>query len=114
MDLQMDRGTTPVWTVAVTVGGLAVDLTGATITFTAQRSYSNPIVFQRTSAGGGGILLDPDPTTGVCYVKPHVLDTSGLANECITLVYSLVVLLADGTQLVPAKGKLLVNPVAGI
>lgn len=82
--LEMRRGDTPIWDVAVTetVDGVTspFDLTGATLYFTAKQSLgeADPGLFQLTN--GAGITVT-DAAGGLATIQPARDDTSGLTAD---------------------------------
>lgn len=76
---EMWRGDTQALDAAVTVGGVAANITGCSLRFTAKRSLSDSdadAVFQKTTAGGG-IVITNGPG-GLCTITVGSADTSTL------------------------------------
>jgi hypothetical protein len=111
IDISCSRGDTASWTVNCRIDNLPIDLTSGSVVMSARRNVASPVVFTRTSADGDGIVIDVDPTTGICVVTLHADDTTGLTNEVIDLIYSIRVTTPAGAWVV-AGGKLTVNPIA--
>lgn len=107
------RGDTKTWAVTVTQDESPIDLTGATLTMSARRSFAETgYVFQRTSAPGGGITIDPDQVTnrGKAVIKLATSSTSSLPPDETVLRYDIQVVTADGDQWTVASGTLTVTP----
>ncbi len=80
-DWVMYRGDDRSW--QITVGGASpVDLTGAHLRWTAKLSESDAApAIELTSDPGGGIVIAPDPTTGVCTITIPASSTDGLSRQ---------------------------------
>lgn len=112
IDIECFRGDTKSWALTVTNDNVPVDLTGATLTMSARRSFADTTyVFQRTSAGQG-ITIDPDQATntGKAIIKLASASTSALASDTVELRYDIQVVTAAGDQWTVASGTLTVNP----
>jgi hypothetical protein len=72
-NLRLIRGDTPTYEFTITRDGIAVDLTGATVTFTVRETYDGELVFERTV--GDGITVTT-PSSGVFQVQPSAANTS--------------------------------------
>lgn len=76
---QMWRGDTEVFDAAITVSGVAVNITGCSLTFTAKRSLTDAdadAVLQLTTTGGA-IVITNGPG-GLCTISVASADTSAL------------------------------------
>jgi hypothetical protein len=109
--LTMTRGDTRVFTVSLTdADGVALDLTGLTITFTAKRRYSDlddDAVLQKTS-GAGIEVLDAEAGTATITIDPE--DTADLELETLpTLAWDLQVE-NGGDVRTPLQGQLAIRP----
>lgn len=109
--LTMVRGDTASWDIACTLeDGSAVDLTGATIYFTAKKSHADAdsaAVFQKSTSDGIAVT---DAANGKCRVTLTSADTSGLSTYAVTLYVDLEVVEADGNVATAAVGTLVVSP----
>lgn len=106
------RGDTTEWDLAVVKDTVPVDLTGGKIWMTALRTRGGSVVFQRTSAFGEGITIDPDQDAnpGAAVIKLAIESTSGLASEVTTLYYDIQVKTAAGDVWTVNFGDLVVTP----
>lgn len=112
IDIECYRGDTQAWTVVVTKDALPVDLTGATLTMTAKRSYAaSTTVFTRTT-GGQGVVIDADQTVnkGKAVIKLATTSTSLLPADKSTLRYDIQVITAGGDTWTVSAGQLTVKP----
>ena len=109
--LRMRWGDSAVWLVTVTdADGLAVDITGATMNFTAKMRASDADadkVFQKTV--GAGIVLS-NPTNGKATVTLAAADTSALAPGRTHLLRYDWKMTLSGLTTTVAFGTLLVEP----
>lgn len=90
-DLTMYRGDDRDFTITATEDGSPLDLTGATVRFTAKRDAvdaDDAAVIAKTS--DTGIAIDEDPTTGVAVITIEAADTEDLRASA-TLVYDVQV-----------------------
>jgi len=111
--LSMRRGDTASWTIAVSVGGVATDLTGGKLTFTAKLlvSDADPGVAQKTwIAGVGSGLVVADPSSGLATLTLASVDTSSLPDVPTSLIWDLQWEPAAGGKFTAADGTLLVVP----
>lgn len=113
-DLECFRGDTASWTVTVTKNGAPEDLTGASLSFAVRRNWASPVLFERTNAPGGGIVVTSPATNGVAVITMRRDDTLGLTNQETTLVYSVRVTTATGEERVVAWGNLQMHPEANV
>lgn len=115
-NLEMFRGDTKEWLVLAKRDGIAIDLTGAKVWFTARRGGAGgSIAFARTSDLGDGITIDPDQVVnrGKATVKLRVDDTAALPPERTALFYDIQV--KQGTDVwTLVAGTLYVNPDATV
>lgn len=96
--------------VTVSRNGGPVDLTGASLWFTGKESVDDAdidAVFQKTEIDG---ITITDAVNGRARIVIAPADTSGLANEDITLECDLQVQEADGTVTTAARGSLTLIP----
>ena len=97
MDLTMTRGDTPTWTITIKRQGSVVDLTGATIKFTARKTVDSPDVFFQKSTTGGGITISSPAANGICVLALDAADTNSLPiSKDTTLLVDLEVTESDG------------------
>lgn len=108
-DLSMTRGDTPTFDLTITdAAGDAVDLTDATIAFTAKRSIADSAtVFQKTV--GSGVTVT-NAAGGLASVLLAAGDTTALPDRTIALHYDVEVVESDGTKTTVASGLLTVSP----
>lgn len=106
--LTMFRGNTKKWTAALKLGGLPLNLTGATgLWFTARRAPgANPPVFQKSI--GAGIAVT-DAAGGIASITLQPADTAGLPSQQVQLSYDLEYE-AGGEVYTVAAGRILVEP----
>lgn len=108
MELTMTRGDTASWTITLTRKGVAVDLTGATILFTARRTVDSPdTIIQRSTSAG--ISISSPSSGGICVLGLLASNTSWLPDKDTTLVFDLKVTESDGYISTPVSGTLLVK-----
>lgn len=91
--------------------GVAIDLTGATLWFTAKDDLDDldaAAVFQKKT-GGLGIAIT-DAVNGRATVTIAPADTASLANEPQTLECDIQLLEVDGTLTTVARGQLILQP----
>lgn len=91
VNLRMVRENTYIFDVNVVINGNAVDVTGATFTYTAKWDFPDDnadAVFTKTSGVGGGITV-LDPVTGSLEIQIDPPDTSALPYAQVDLVYDL-------------------------
>lgn len=103
-------GDTVLFDLAITRDGLPVDLTGATLWFTAKRSPADvdaDAVFQKST--GSGISVS-DAAGGLARVTVAPTDTSTLSNTDQTLECDVQLKEADGTVTTVARGQLILIP----
>ena len=78
--LEMYRGDDREFTLTLTEDGAPMDLTGATVRWTARvRAGDADTVIAKTSSAG--IAIANDPTTGVAVLTIDAADTSGFAGR---------------------------------
>lgn len=108
-DFTIYRGDTVALNVTITSGGLAYNLTGKSIWFTAKTSYSqaDPGVFQKTLGSGITIV---SAANGQCQVVIAATDTNSLGNSKTALVYDMQVKDSSGNIYTVASGNLIVVP----
>jgi hypothetical protein len=107
--LEIVRGDTVAITITVTLAGVAVDLTGASVWFTAKRHLTDAdasAVFQLTV--GAGIVLT-NAAGGVATATILPAHTSGLTGESTRLHFDVQVKPAAGTVHTVARGALVVR-----
>jgi hypothetical protein len=95
----------------ITRNGAAVDLTGATLWFTAKEDWDDldaDAVFQKKT-GGLGIAVT-DALAGEATVTIPGSDTASLDNEVQTLECDVQLLEVDGTLTTVARGQLVLQP----
>jgi len=112
IDLSCARGDTAEWTLTATKDGTPLDLTGGRVIFAARRSYASPVLFERTSDPGDGIVIDADPSSGIATIKLRPEDTLPLPNDTVTLFYTIHVFTAGGDEWMVVRGDLVVGPIA--
>jgi hypothetical protein len=108
-DFTMYRGDTVTINAAITASGLAYNLTGKSMWFTAKTSYSqaDPGVFQKKLGSGISIV---DATNGRAQIVIAASDTNSLGNSKTALVYDFQVKDSSGRIYTVASGKLIVIP----
>lgn len=106
--LEMYRGDDREFTFTLTEDGGPMDLTGASLRFTAKRAASDAdLVAVITKTTASGIVTDADPTTGIAVATVAMADTTAL-NRTTTLVWDLQVTRGGRTRTV-LTGTLLVR-----
>lgn len=104
------RGDTISIALTISRNGSAIDLTGATIWFTAKEAVEDAdvdAVFQKTTADG--ITIDDAPN-GRATVVIEPADTAALGDDPVTLLCDVQVEEADGTTSTVAEGVLRITP----
>jgi hypothetical protein len=100
--LSMYRGDDREFTLTLTEDGAPMDLTGATLRFTAKHSAGDAdvdaVVAKET---GAGIVIDADPETGIAVVTVDAADTTSLGGFT-RLVYDVEVTRGGSTRTVLA------------
>ncbi len=112
IDLSCARGDTAEFRLTATKDGEPIDLTGGKVIFAARRGYASPVLFERTSDPGDGIVIDADPTLGQAVIKLRPEDTLQLPNDVVTLVYTIHVFTEGGDEWMVVRGGLEVGPIA--
>ncbi len=112
IDLSCARGDTAEWTLTATRDGEPVDLTDALVIFAARRNYASPVLFERTSDPGGGIVIADPPDGGIARIKLRREDTLVLPNDETDLVFTVHVVTAGGDEWMIVRGTLTVGPIA--
>ena len=108
MDLNVYWGNTEVVDLTITADGVAVNLTGMSLVFTARDDYNGTVLIQRDTTDGGIVITGA--LTGKARLTLTPTDTEELDNRTYTVVYD--VTLVDGTNVYTVlTGRLLVNPV---
>jgi hypothetical protein len=94
----------------ITLDGVAVDISTATLAWEAKYSYSDLVpVIQKTTGAG---ISHTNPTAGLATLRLLPADTSALATDSpVTLVWSLRLFAGDDVYTV-ATGLLVVEPAA--
>lgn len=94
--LEMRRGDTPIWELAVTEDGAAFNLTGATLYFTAKLALddADPGVFQLTNSAG---ITITDAAAGEAEIQPRRADTNALTSD-VTLFWDVQVSIAGSSE----------------
>jgi|SRR6185369_7061882 len=110
-DFTINRGDTTEWKLTARKDGVAIDLTGGQVFMAVRRNYASPLLFQRTSAEDGGITID-DGTGGTATIELKPEDTLNLANDVLSVVYSIHVVTAAGKQYTVKRGTLEIDPIA--
>lgn len=112
-NLEMVKGSTAVYTLTVTTDGVAFDLTGCEVIFTAKYDYTdvdNSAVFQLKV--GTGVTLTT-PASGIATITISAARTANLPNREVLLVFDVKVV--DATiPYVVARGTLTVRPQVGV
>lgn len=103
VDLQFTRGDTAIFAFALTMDGVALDLTGATIRWTAKPSVSDVSALISKAIGSG--LTVADPTSGRVDLTFNPQDTRDL-DAPATLYWDLEVTEANGYVSTPLIGTL--------
>jgi hypothetical protein len=109
INLSMIRGATAIWRFTLFDNGGAMDLTGASVWFTAKRSFADadPGVIQKTLSGGIAIVgLDTD---GIVDVTLDDIDTANVDTSKV-LQYDIKCRLASGMIAYPVVGSLTIKP----
>jgi hypothetical protein len=105
-DLKFYRGDTRTLSIAVKRQSQAVNLAGASLTFTAKRSVADAddaAIIQKSV--GLGITVDDEPG-GLATLTILPEDTSGITTVPLTLQYDLQLTEADETVTTVARGQL--------
>lgn len=108
-DFTMTRGDNRTIEVAVTSDGAAVNLTGASLTFTARMDYSAPVLVTKSSATASEITVT-NAAGGLAEVYLIPADTSALPHATVYPVYDVQLTQAAGTVTTVVRGKITVNP----
>jgi hypothetical protein len=109
-DLEMYRGDDASFNIAVQKDGAPVDLSGATLRFTAKRGRLEPdadAVLSKSTAGGGGITITDAPG-GIARVDVLPADTDALARA-VRLVWDLQAVDAASKVRTLATGRLVIH-----
>lgn len=108
-DFTIYRGDTVALNITITASGLAYNLTGKTMWFTAKTSYSiaDPGTFQKKL--GSGITVT-DAANGRAQIVISASDTNSLGNSKVALVYDCQVKDSSGNIYTVASGNLIVIP----
>lgn len=110
----MIAGDTPSWTVTVERNGEPVDLTGASINFTAKRYLTDVSAVFQHSTDDGHVVVSPPASAGVAVLTLDAADTADLVTSvAVKLYYDVQVTEADGTISTPITGTLTVYPGVG-
>lgn len=100
--LDMFRGDDREFTLTLTEDGLPMNLTGATLRFTAKRSINDPdTAAVITKTVGSGITIDADPTSGIVVVALLAADTADVTRQTV-LVWDVQVVRGGKTRTVVA------------
>jgi hypothetical protein len=111
-NLAFNRGDTVLLDLALTVNGVAEDLTGAVLFFTAKDEFTDadtvaPI--RKNSSGIGGITI-VSATGGTAQVTISPGDTSGLSGTEVFLFYDVQLKRSNGQIYTVAEGTICVYP----
>lgn len=108
-DFTIYRGDTVALNITITASGLAYNLTGKTMWFTAKTSYSqaDPGVFQKKIGSGITVTSAVD---GRAQIVIAAADTNTLGNSKTLLVYDCQVKDASGNIYTVASGNLIIVP----
>lgn len=105
--LRMTRGDDRDFDLTLTEDGAAMNLTGATVRFTAKRSVleadSSAVIAK--DSGGNGIVIDANPLLGTAVLTISAADTADLTDRVTTLVWDVQVTRA-GLTVTPLAGFL--------
>lgn len=106
-DLTIKRGTTfPIEITITDADGDPVDLTGATIYFTAKAVESDIITDDASAVIEKDVTVHTDPTEGESLVTLSAADTTVTPN---TYFYDITVKYASGVVNTPIEGKLKID-----
>jgi hypothetical protein len=107
-NIKVLKGDSIVLKLTIKRGTVAVNLTGASLWFTAKTgvAQADPGVFQKTI--GSGIVVT-DAAGGLAQVTIAPADTSGLTVPT-TLLYDIQLLESTGTKTTVASGNLTIMP----
>lgn len=108
-DFTMTRGDNRTLKLTITSGGVAVNLTGASLSFTARMDYPNAVVITKTSADAAQLAIT-NAAGGLAEVYLKPADTSSLPHATVYLVYDVQLTQSDGTVTTVVRGKITVNP----
>lgn len=109
--LRFTHAETYSFNVIVMANGVAVNLTGASVFFTAKWKYNDTdadAVFQLSSPSGGIVLTNP--ASGALTVTIPSSATLTLPYYQIRLVYDLLVVELSGERHIPLRGMLVISP----
>lgn len=108
-DFTIYRGDTVALNITITASGLAYNLTGKTLWFTAKTSYSvaDPGTFQKKIGSGITVTSAVD---GRAQIVISPADTYSLGNSKTLLVYDCQVKDASGNVYTVASGNLIIVP----
>lgn len=105
--LRMVRGDGRTFTITITdAAGDAVDISDATLAFTARRSYGGSAVIEKVSGDG----IEPGVGTGVASLVLDPADTSGLPAAVTDLLWDVEVTDALGVPQTTTRGVLRIDP----
>lgn len=106
--LSMSRGDTRAFTITVTLSGVAQNITGCSIVFTATNTSNAAQTFTCSTAGGDIILTNP--TAGIATLTVQPAKTTVLPNVPMLLQYSVVLTDTLGNVTTTERGSLQVTP----
>ena len=93
--------------------GTAMNLTGATVRFTAKWEHTDAdadAVIKLDNAGFGGVTVNSPATEGTGVITIPKTATTSLPLHRVDLVYDLKVKTASGTEHTVSRGLLIVYP----
>jgi len=109
-DFTITKGDSVSFNIVVTSGGVAFNLTGATIWMTAKLAFGDPdssAIFQKKT--GSGIVIT-NPANGAATITLAATDTSPLPAFKTLLLYDIQVKDQQGGIYTVASGNLIVLP----
>jgi hypothetical protein len=108
-DLSITRGDTRTFTHTITRSAVAVDLTGATLSFMVKTdAYQADVDAVITKTIGSGIVVSA-PATGVAVTTVLPANTSGLAAGRLDYIWELVMTEANGVVTTVERGAFVIS-----